>query len=1107
MAGKQKQQPRGTTAEQLKKRNSKAKQNTRTRRSSSNSDSSSRQGLSRKGPRERARATAAHASAARTRNTLAGIAQLHGKSGALHKKAEELHRSVKAAHITARKLHEDIEQNISDTTIPPVTGAEMERQAQPDGEQQERKYGKPFPIVGIGASAGGFEALNQFLAALPRDTGMAFVIVQHLDPSHKSQLTELLRRGAPLSVQEIRNNTDVEPNRIYVMPPNTSLRICEGKLRLSKRQRAEIPQMPVDRFFRSLAQDQLDLAIGVVLSGTGSDGTLGVEAIKGEGGVTFAQNESSSKYFGMPGSAIAAGATHFILPPKEIAEQLGRIAHHPYVAPGGKKPKKDATAEKEKLLAEGRRDLDTIFSLLRSRCNVDFSFYKHSTLRRRIVRRMILHRMEKLPAYVRFLEGHPAEVDALFNDLLINVTEFFRDTPVFQALQRIVFPRLLKGRSADSTLRIWVCGCSTGEETYSIAISLVEFFEKHRAHRPVQIFGTDISDMAVEKARAGIYPENIAQDVSSERLRRFFTKIDGHYQVQKAIRDMCIFARQNVIADPPFSNVDMVSCRNVLIYLGPMLQRKVIPMFHYALRPTGFLLLGTSETIGSSTDFFSLVNKKHKIYAKKSTFPRSSFELPHRASAHGDIRPPEVSAETAMPAEIKVPDLQQQVDKILLREFSPGAVVVNAQMDVLHFRGRTGAFLEHAPGVASLNLLKMARESLVLDLRRVLNRAMRQNGRIVQSGVHLRSSGQTRELTIEVVPFQLAPGSDRLYLVLFRESAIHELMEPARDARALAQGKPERDNRRTERLRLELSSTRQSLQSIIEEQDGTNEELKSANEEIQSTNEELQSTNEELETAKEELQSTNEELTTLNEELQNRNTELTVLNNDLTNLLSSVNVAILMLGEDLTIRRFTPMAEKLFNLIPSDVGRRLGDMNRSVIVPDLEQSIKEVIDHLTTIERDVQEREGRWYSLRIRPYRTLENKIEGAVIMLVDIDEMKRALDGVLSVVKQPLLTLSTDLKVRKANDCFCSTFGLRPAEVEDRSIYDIGSGEWKIPKLQTLLEAVLPDNRQVDDYEIEAKLEDNVKTKMRISARRFYAETRGMQMIFLAIEVVNGTE
>jgi two-component system CheB/CheR fusion protein len=683
------------------------------------------------------------------------------------------------------------------------------------------------------------------------------------------------------------------------------------------------------------------------------------------------------------------------------------------------------------------------------------------------------------------------------------VTSFFRDPAAFQTLKKAVFPKLIKAHTNDSPLRFWVCGCSTGEEAYSLAISLVEFFDKTRTHRPAQIFASDISDVGIGKARAGLYPENIMQDVSPERLRRFFSKADGYYQVNKSIRDLVVFARQNVVVDPPFSNLDLITCRNVLIYFDAVLQRKIMPVFHYALRHSGFLMLGNSETVGASSDLFSLVNKKYKIYSKKHSYTRPVFPVAHKP-VH------EIATQGQRPAqpvhgEVRPPDLQSQMDKTLLRDFAPAAVLVSSDLEVLHFRGRTGDYLEHSPGAASLNLLRMARESLVIDLRAALTKAAKNDTHVRHTG-HVRRGEQLTEVIIEVAPFRPAPDGEHFFLIIFREGATAPV-ETGRRGKGRHAMPSARETRELTTLKAELATTRESLQTIIEEQEANNEELKSANEEIQSSNEELQSTNEELETAKEELQSTNEELTTLNEELQTRNTELGQAINDLTNLLASINVAILMLGEDLTIRRYTPMAERLFNLIPSDLGRSLSDLNRSILIPDLDRTVTNVITNLTPIERDVQDRDGRWYSLRIRPYRTRENKIEGVVILLVDIDQLKRALDLMLATAKEPLLIFGSDLKIRKANDAFYRAFHAKPEETEGHFLYEAGQGQWNTLDLRKLLEEVLPKSEKIRDFPLDATFLEIGHRKLLINAYRFYDEGWGLQMILMAIEDVTPDE
>lgn len=1027
-----------------------------------------------------------------------GAHELHARSDQLYRKADSLHKSIQKVHGEAVSRRKKAAEQRAALLARAERGPEAD-----EAVAEKSAAGKPFPIVGIGASAGGFEAFNDFLKHLSADTGMAFVLIQHLDPNHKSQLTELLGRNANVPVVEARDGVEVAPNGVYVIPANARITIEKGWLHVSPRKENERPPMPIDAFFRSLAAEQQDRAIGIVLSGTGTDGTLGIQAIKGEGGITFAQNESSAKYYGMPGSAIGTGSVDFVLSPEGIATELDRIARHPYLGRQQEfAPQKTARQIKpDDVLKGSEKQMGQLFSLLRARTGVDFALYKHSTLRRRVVRQMILHKMDSLGKYLSHLEKQSREVDNLFNDLLISVTSFFRDPSTFQALKKSVFPKLIKVHPDDSPLRFWVCGCSTGEEAYSLAISLVEFFEDTHSRRAVQIFASDISEVGIGKARAGVYPENIVQDVSPERLRRFFNKVDGHYQVNKSIRDMVVFARQNIIVDPPFSNLDLITCRNVLIYLDTLLQRKIMPVFHYALRSHGFLMLGNSETVGASSDLFSLVNNKHKIYARKQSYARPAFSPAYKSAPEAGPR----AAPAAPPArpEIHPPDLQSQMDKMLLRDFAPAAVLVTSDLEVVHFRGRTGDFLEHSPGAASLNLLRMARESLAIDLRAALTRAGK-NDTHVRHTAHCGRNEHPREVVLEVIPFRPAPDSERFFLVIFRDSTA-TAFEPSRAGKGHRSSASIREQREITKLRDELATTRETLQTTIEEQEANNEELKSANEEIQSSNEELQSTNEELETAKEELQSTNEELTTLNEELQTRNTELGQVLNDLTNLLSSINVAILMLGEDLIIRRYTPMAERLFNLIPSDLGRRLTDLNRSLLIPELDQTITGVMTNLAPVERDVQDRDGRWYSLRIRPYRTRENKIEGAVILLVDIDHLKRAIDLMLATAKEPLVTLGADFRVHKANESFYHTFRMTPDETEGRFLHEAGQGQWNTLELRKLLEEVLPQNKQIRDFPLEATFSEIGKRKLLINAYRFRDEGWGLQMILMAIEDVTG--
>ncbi len=840
----------------------------------------------------------------------------------------------------------------------------------------------PFPIVGVGASAGGLEAFTQMLGALPLDTGMAFVLVQHLAPKHPSLLAEILARTTAMPVMEVQNEPRVKPNRVYVIPPDRNMVISRGVLKLLPREEARGRYRPIDFFFRSLAEEQGHRAIGVILSGTATDGTLGLEAIKAEGGITFAQ-DNTAQQSSMPQSAVASGCVDFVLPPDEIAREIGRIARHPFVAPDRRKA------------PAGEPDLSQILEILRKVKGVDFSLYKTSTLYRRITRRMVLHKMQELQDYARFLRKNAGEVEALYQDTLIRVTRFFRNPETFEALKAKVLPKLLKNRSGQEPLRVWVPGCSTGEEAYSIAIAFAELAAARGSSQlPVQVFATDLNEGCIDKARAGVYSRNIAHDVSPERLRRFFAEVEGSYRISKPIRDMCVFARHNLLTDPPFSQIDLISCRNLLIYLEPALQQKLVERLHYALKPAGFLLLGSSETIGSYRALFEAEDTRHKIYAKKPGTHRMVLGQP--AGRYQGRAEPGHGPGRSQPAGA---DVQTEANRILLARYAPPGVLVNAGLEILQFRGDTGPYLAPAPGKASLNLLRMTREGLLVTLRAAINKAGKDNVPVREEGVRVKADGGTREVNLEVVPVKGSSAGEGGFLVLFEEPAPpppgslprgKKSRGMASQPQAKAAAGEEAVERENARLARELAATGEYLQSVIEQQEAANEELQSANEEVQSANEELQSINEELETSKEEIQSSNEELATVNDELQNRNLELNQLSNDLINLLGSVEMAIVMLGQDLRVRRFTPMAGEIFNLLPTDVGRPIGDIKLKLSVPDLEPFLAEVIDTASPREREVQDSQGRWYSLRVRPYRTLENKIEGVVILLVDVDKLKQ---------------------------------------------------------------------------------------------------------------------
>jgi len=839
------------------------------------------------------------------------------------------------------------------------------------------KSRRTFPIVGVGASAGGLEAFRSLLQKLPSNTGIAFVLIQHLDPEHESLLTRLLSSATKMPVMEVTEGIAVEPDHVYVIPPNKALGMRNGYLHLLPRKRQDPQHMPIDAFFHSLAESVGSRAIGVILSGVASDGTLGLAAIKAAGGITFAQDSKSAKYDGMPRSAIAAGCVDFVLPPEGIAREIKRIRQHPYLGRPDHSPAGDRQGHRDE-------DLFRLFALLRNATDVDFTNYKRSTIHRRIARRMVLHKISSLRQYLKYLHENRAELMALGEDLLIHVTSFFRDPDTFRALKENVLPRIFRDRTfrnhqRSEPLRVWVAACSTGEEVYSVAITVLEYLQQRKISTPIQIFGTDVSEAVLETARAGMYSESAMSSVSAARRREFFVRADGGYQIVKRVREMCVFARQDLTKDPPYSRLDLLICRNVLIYMEPVLQKRVMAVIYYALKPHGFLMLGKSESISGFSELFTPVGRKHRIYTKKSSASRPALEMPAPSPKHL----PAEESEMDTPARF---DPQKEADRIVMDHYAPAGLVASSDLQILNFRGNVAPYLSPSPGQASLSLLKMVRPEFGVELRTAIHRAGKQELPVRKEGILIRRNGQLNEVNLEVVPFK-GQGKERFFLILFQETHVPDSAEPGPPA---SKSKSSRHGRlEVARLQRELQTTKGHLQSIIEEHEATNEELKSANEEVLSSNEELQSTNEELETAQEELQSSNEELVTINEQLQNRNQELSQLSDDWTNLLSGLNIPVVMLGKDLRIRRFTAPAEKLLNLIPGDIGRFVTNVRPNVKVPNLEALMAEVIDRVVQKELETQDRDGRWYSLRMRPYRTSDNRIDGVLMIFIDIHDLK----------------------------------------------------------------------------------------------------------------------
>ena len=825
-----------------------------------------------------------------------------------------------------------------------------------------------FAIVGVGASAGGFEAFVELLEALPPEPQLAIIFVQHLSPNHSSALPSLLAPRTSLEVIEATEGVRIAVNRLYVVPPNAQMELVDGHLHVGRRPDDRTQYTPIDVFFSSLAGTLKGQAIGVILSGTASDGAAGIREIKAVGGIAIAQEPTTAKYDGMPRAAIATQVVDLVLDPRNIAAKLSEIAADPEAVSAG--IRKQAPPEVPE------QQLDRIFNLLLPACGVDFVDYKTPTIVRRLLRRMSLLRIATVDDYIAHLERTPAEVVKLHDDLLIHVTRFFREPESFDALARKVLPTI--DLKPDVPLRAWVAGCATGEEAYSLAIVFHEALSGRMKGGPIQIFGTDVSENAIEYARRGLYPDSIATDVSPERLQRFFVKSDGGYRVTTALRDMCVFARQDLTRDPPFSRLDLISCRNVLIYMDARLQKKLLATFHYALKPSGVLLLGHAESIGYKSDQFAIMDKKHRMFRKKPgvTPNVSDFSVVKQSRSDGVTQ-----RSPGRPSTTRV--VMAEATRLVLDRFAPPSVLVDERLEIVQFNGHTGPFFEASPGEPTFHVLRLAREGLLHDLRAALQTAQKTRRIARRSGLRVRSGTTWQHVDLEVVPF--VQQNQPYYLVLFDTRPNGKKKKEAQ--RAIAPPRATGANvARVAKLEEELAATREYLQSMIQEIEATNEQLQSANEEILSSNEELQSTNEELDTAKEELQSTNEELNTVNDELHARNDELTRVNTDLMNLLASVQIAIVIVSRDLRIRRFTPMAERMFNLISSDVGRPLSQISPNIDSPDLLTVIAESIDNVTPVERNVKDKEGHTYLMRVRPSKSSDNRIDGAIVALLDLE-------------------------------------------------------------------------------------------------------------------------
>ena len=940
-------------------------------------------------------------------------------------------------------------------------------------------------VVGIGASAGGLESLKEFFSAMPSDSGMAFVVIQHLDPGHESYMADILAKHTQMEVMKAADGMVITADHIYTIPPNKFLRIDKGCLYLSVPQKSDGVRMPIDFFFRSLAEDQRERAVCVIFSGSGSDGTLGLREVRAAGGLTIVQQPETAQFDAMLRSAIATGMVDCVLPLAEIPQALQR--YKPQHRAAGK------SDEHEKLEL-----LDAILDVLAIRNSNNFSAYKKTTLLRRAERRMGINQLDSLADYLRFLQANPTEADELGRDMLIGVSSFFRDPEAFEELGRTVIAPLVRQRENNAPLRVWIPGCSTGEEAYSIAILLLEELDAADKNCPLQVFATDVDGEAVKFARNGIYPHSIAADVTEPRLVRFFTKQDSTYQISKRLRESVVFSLQNLLTEPPFSRLDLISCRNLLIYIEPAVQRKLLSLFAFALSSSGFLFLGKSDGMASQSPLFVPVSSKWRIYRRTTATPALPGFPYARGGKNWEL---ETLTLPKLPSHPNVSELNQQ---ILLEHFRAAAVLVNEHGGILHFFGTTSKYLEHPTGEANLNLLNMVEARLSAKLRVALRKLANDNEPVRFERVELNRRDSSLLANITIRAITASAKADRLYAVIFEDTV--DIIDQKKKV-----GSPSEDESLVAQLDAELKSLKSEFQLTIDEYETSAEELKAANEEILSINEELQSTNEELETSKEEIQAVNEELNTVNQELNSKVEELTEVNNDLVNFLNSSNVATIFLDNQLRIKRFTPSATTIMNLIPTDVGRPIEDMAQRFAGVDLTLDAKNVLQSLAVSRREVRSSDNHWFSLTCLPYRTTDNKIDGVVLTFNDVTALKQSAismrearnfaQEIIDTVRESLLVFDSDLRVVSANRAFHQTFQLMPADVENQLIFDLGNGQWNIPRLRELLQDLSLKNTEFNDFEIEHEFPATGPRHLLLNARRIERETTPGKLILLAME------
>ncbi len=934
-------------------------------------------------------------------------------------------------------------------------------------------------IAALGASAGGLEALEKFFWHMPPDAGIGFVVVQHLAPDHPSVLSELLARCTDMEVEEASDGVPVFPNRVYIIPPNATLTIQDGRLRVTPPATPRGARMQIDALFSSLAQDCGENAVCIVLSGTGSDGTLGLRAIKVAGGVAMAQTAESARYDAIPRSAISTGQVDYILPVEQMPAKLIEYASSLNASNGH--PGREEMNEVQRA---------KIHDLLSRRAGHDFREYKENTVTRRLHRRMKALHVESVEQYINVMEQEPKEADHLFNDLLIGVTRFFRDPEAFAALEHEVVPKLFDGKEPESQVRVCVVGCASGEEAYSVAILLSEYASS--LHRPPQIkvFATDIDERGLDFARKGRYPESVAEDLSEERLLRFFEKKDRAYEVKRELRELCLFTSHSFIRDPPFSRLDLVSCRNVMIYLGTGLQQTGVALFHYALRAGGYLFLGPAEDVSSHRHLFKTIDPRHRIFQRKTTspLPVTSFPIADFVAPRSDGTRFSAMDPAAFP---------RQLERIILRDYSEACVVVGEDGEAVYFSGMIGNYLHPALGSPNCNVISMAPEELRIPLRNTLYKAARSRERAIQKGIMIRTDAGVRTTDLTVTPLLELPNSN-LFMIVFEESV------SVASGAAEASGLNTSSEDTIRHLENELRAMHEHAQAMFEELESSNEELKSAIEEYQSTNEEL-------ETSREEYLSTNEELETTNSELNRRITELDHANSDLRNFNSSTQIATLFLDMEFRIRSFTPTAARAFRLIPGDIGRPVTDLSAHFSEGDLIVEIQDVIRTLVPSEREVRGAKGLRYLTRILPYRTVHDVIDGVVITFTDVTQLKAAeetardaksyAESIVDTVRQPLLVLDSDLRIQSANNSFYSTFHVSETQTANQLLYETMNNQWDIPDLLTLIMEVLSGKTSVEDVILELEVPGLGRRALQFNAREIPQLTHTRRLILLSIE------